>query len=70
MLKAIDYTGKKKSVYICDRCGKRINTSSERRYKVSIRTPKGKTSVMKTLNGYDLCRCCTGNIINMIEKGK
>lgn len=70
MLKAIDYTGKKGSLYICDRCGKRINMINNRRYKLRIDTPRGNSSTMKTIKGYDLCRCCTKNIIDIIEKGK
>ena len=47
MLVEKDYTGKKKSKYICDRCGKSINTDTEKRYKIGIDTPKNYTSEMK-----------------------
>ena len=68
MLEEIDYTGKKRSKYICDRCGRRINTSSEKRYKLGIDTPKGNTSVMKSVKRYDLCKHCISAIVNYVEK--
>ena len=68
MLVEKDYTGKKKSKYICDRCGKPINTDTEKRYKIGIDTPKNYMSEMKIVRRYDLCKHCTSVIINYIEK--
>lgn len=59
---------RKKSKYICDKCGKQINTDTERRYKISIDTPKDNTSGMKMIRRYDLCKHCTNVIINYVEK--
>lgn len=68
MLVEREYTGKKKSKYICDRCSKQINTNTERRYKIGIDTPKDNTSGMKIIRRYDLCKHCTSVVINYIEK--
>lgn len=68
MLIEKENTGKKKSKYICDKCSKQINTDTERRYKISIDTPKDNTSGMKKIRRYDLCKHCTSIIINYIEK--
>lgn len=62
------YTGDKRYKYVCDKCGKPINTKLERRYKISIDTPKDNTSGMKIVRRYDLCKHCTSFIINYIEK--
>jgi protein-arginine kinase activator protein McsA len=62
------YTGDKRYKYVCDKCGKPINTKSERRYKIGIDTPKDNTSGMKIVKRYDLCKRCTSIIINYIEK--
>lgn len=62
------YTGDKRYKYVCDKCGKLINTKSERRYKIGIDTPKDNTSGMKIVRRYDLCKHCTSVIINYIEK--
>lgn len=70
MLEAVDYTGKTKSKYICDRCGKHINTYSEKRYKICIDTPKDSSSVLKPIKRYDLCKKCAKLIVYIIEKGK
>lgn len=68
MLVEREYTGRKRSKYICDKCGKPINTKSERRYKIGIDTPKDNRSRMKIIRRYDLCKHCTSVIINYIEK--
>ena len=63
------YTSNKKSKYVCDRCGKFINTSDEKRYKIGIDTPKlNKSSSMDIIRRYDLCKQCTNIIIDYIEK--
>ena len=62
------YTGDKRYKYVCDKCGKSINTKSEKRYKIGIDTPKDNTSGMKIVRRYDLCKHCTSVIINYIEK--
>lgn len=62
------YTSDEKSKFICDRCGKNINTDTERRYKIGIDTPKGNTSGMKKIRRYDLCKRCTNAIVNYVEK--
>lgn len=63
------YTGNKRSKYICDKCGKPINTNEEKRYKINIDTPKNNDPTrMKKVRGYDLCKHCTSVIVNYIEK--
>ena len=68
MLVEREYTGKKKSKYICDKCSKQINTDTEKRYKIGIDTPKDNTSGTKMIRRYDLCKHCTNVIINYVEK--
>lgn len=69
MLQEIDYTGKKRSKYICDKCGKPINTSTQKRYKVNIDVFVNKNS-KKILKRYDLCRHCASVLVHTVEKGK
>lgn len=63
------YTGDKKSKYVCDKCGKPINTKTEKRYKISIDTPiPNRSSYMNIVRRYDLCKRCTSVIIGYVEK--
>ena len=63
------YTGNKKSKYICDKCGKEINTDAEKRYKIGIDTPRpNRSSSMEIVRRYDLCKRCTSIVIGYIEK--
>lgn len=68
MLIKQDYTGRTRSIYECDRCGKRINTNTEKRYKIRINTYKGRTSTEVVIRGYDMCRKCASIINNYIMK--
>lgn len=68
MLIKTDYTGRTRSLYECDKCGKRINTSTEKRYKIRINTYKGRSSTEIQIRGYDLCRRCSSIINNYIMR--
>ena len=48
--------------------GKRINTSTEKRYKIRLNTYKGKGSTEVVIRSYDLCKRCTSIINNYIMK--
>jgi DNA-directed RNA polymerase subunit RPC12/RpoP len=68
MLKNIDYTGKNKTEYICDKCGRDINNDNLKRFKININTPKKNSkSTLKTYRSYDLCSRCTTVIIKYLE---
>ena len=69
MLKQKDYTGKTKSVYICDRCNTVINTAYDKCYKIVVNTYKDNTTVFKAIKRYDLCRKCASIFCNYVEKG-
>lgn len=63
------YTSREKSKYTCDKCGKFINTDKEKRFKISIDTPKlNRSSAMDIVRRYDLCKRCTSVIIGYVEK--
>lgn len=70
MLIKIDNTGKTRSIYECDKCGKRINTSTERRYKIRLNTYKGRSSAEIVIRSYDMCKRCASIINNYIMKKK
>jgi coenzyme F420-reducing hydrogenase alpha subunit len=69
MLIKRDYTGKTKSVYECDKCKRKINTTTEKRYRIKLNTYKNRTSVEAGIRTYDLCRRCASIINNYIMKG-
>lgn len=48
--------------------GKRINTSTERRYKMRLNTYKGRSSMEIVIRAYDLCKRCASIINNYIIK--
>lgn len=66
MLIKMDRSGKTRSLYECDKCGKRINTSTEKRYKCRLNTYKGRGSTEIAIRGYDLCKKCASIINNYI----
>lgn len=68
MLIKLDRTGKTRSIYECDKCGKRINTSTERRYKIRLNTYKGRSSEEIVIRSYDMCKRCASIINNYIIK--
>lgn len=73
MLKKIDYTGHNKTVYICDRCKKELDTSVDRRYRVSVHIDKigsKSGSHVKQIRAYDLCKRCCSILCTNIEKSK
>ena len=70
MLIKIDHTGKRGTIYICDRCKHKIDTSEERRYKISVEIGKTQGHTYKTvLKKYDLCKHCCIVLCHAIEKG-
>lgn len=70
MLIKIDHTGKKGTIYSCDRCKKEINTDNERRYKVTVEIGKTVGHHYKTvIKKYDLCKHCCSILCHAIEKG-
>ena len=64
MLVKKDCTGKKGSVYICDRCGDEMIV--DERYRVSIQ--KSKKSNYKSLRSWDFCLKCFKLLCKSVEK--
>lgn len=69
MLTKIDYTGKTKSIYKCDRCGVELNTAVNDRYKVNINKFEANKTIYKRTRKYDLCKHCCALICKIIERG-
>lgn len=68
MLIKKDCTGKTRTVYQCDKCGKIINIKNRKRFKLSIDiNTKNKTSSLTKLYRYDLCTNCINIIMKLLE---
>lgn len=66
MLVSVDCTGKKGSIFECDRCKKRIHAKVEYKYRITVyKTPR---DYAKT-NSWDLCGRCYRALCRGIEKG-
>jgi hypothetical protein len=63
MLAGIDYTGKIKTKYTCDRCETGITTDT--RTAIYVQEPKGRAKKM-----WDLCPSCSVALERGIKKGK
>lgn len=67
MLITTDCTGKKGSVFECDRCKKRLHSKVEKRFRITAYdTPRG---YYKQDNSWDLCERCYKALCRGIEKG-
>lgn len=67
MLISTDCTGKKGSVYECDRCKKILHTIQEKRYRITAYyAPRGYYNKDNT---WDLCSRCYRALCRGIEKG-
>ena len=66
MIKSKDCTGKKGSIFECDRCKCEIHTPKDDRYRVAVQNvPRS----VKTVKAWDLCRRCYVLLYRAIEKG-
>ena len=68
MLISTDYTGKKESMYRCDRCGDPIPNPRSKRYKLDITTKNSKHRNELVVK-YDLCKHCASLVNSFIKKG-
>lgn len=68
MIVKIDRTGKKESIFACDRCGKELDMSKDLRFRISVAKARGKD-----ITGYkkwDLCKHCYNSLNRGIENYK
>lgn len=67
MLVSTDYTGKKETLWKCDRCGEYIPSPRSKRYKIDFNTKvDNRYKMVKT---FDLCTHCAILVKKAIEKG-
>ena len=59
MIISVDYGGQGKgSIFECDQCHKKINTSKEKRYVVDISKSKLSRSGLEKIKKFDFCKNC------------
>ena len=64
MVVKVDFTGKTKSEYQCDRCGAKLQKGVANRYRVVVY----RTTKYKGIMHWDLCTKCTRALKRGIEK--
>lgn len=61
-----DYTGKKGSIFECDRCKAEIHSPKDARYRIAV---QNTSKSVKTVKSWDFCRRCYVLLYKSIEKG-
>ena len=68
MLIQKNYTGRTKSIFLCDRCKRKIETDKNDRYRVVVqKTPNSLRS--NQIQAWDLCERCYSALDRGIKKG-